>query len=356
MLKLYQTDRFGRTMMSRPITVHAPLLPLYHPTSVVLVDDDPSFLHALTMRLQGDFQCFAFRAAEDALAHLRKQQQHVDGALAAQAPVPIGAMEHIRDPAERALHVQASRLPRVFADATRFGTASVIVADPAKAGADGLSVLEPVRQAPLRKLLLTDADEPAATNQALTAGLTNAVCHKGRDDFFSELKFRLHRLQLEFFRELTRPIEPALTQADARFLQDIAVREAFDEFVAEHAIIEHCACIHPPGILGVDARGNAALMIVVDDDYRQASFEIAHAEGAPTELLRRLASGDALAVFPTRSGFYAQGLAVNWRNCLWEARKLGDTWYSAIIDEPEVARIVCGSIASYDSYRRQRLS
>ncbi len=340
--------------MSRPWAEHDPLVPLYHPTSVVLIDDDPAFLHAMTMQLQGDVQCFAFRKAGEALAHIRKQQLEFDAAQAAESAAPLGAMEHIRDPAERALHLKASRLPRVFADGGRFGKTSVIVTDPAEAGIEGPSVLEELRQSPLRKLLVSDRIDHRHAGRVVSDGLVNAMCRKDSHDFFATLADRLYRLQLDFFRELTRPIEPVLAQADTRFLLDAAVSKAFRAFVADYAIIEHCACMHPPGILGLDRSGNPVLMIVVDDDYRQASFEIAHAERAPTELLRRLASGTTIAVFPTRNGFYASGLTVDWRDCLWESRKLGDQgWMSAIIDEPEVARIVCGSIASYDSYRRR---
>ncbi len=39
--------------MSWHVTAQDPLVPLYHPTSVVLVDDDPAALHAMTLVLQG---------------------------------------------------------------------------------------------------------------------------------------------------------------------------------------------------------------------------------------------------------------------------------------------------------------
>ncbi len=334
--------------MFRPVTAHDPVAPLYHPTSVVLVDDDPDFLHALVMRLRGAFQCVAFRSVDDAVAHVRGQWRGHDVPFAADAMAPPGTLEYIRDPVERALHLQASRLPRVFADASRFARASVIVADPALTD---LGALHALSDPPLRKLLLPEAGPDSR------AGLTETVLSRKSAGITETITDHLHRLQLEFFRALTGPIEPALIRADARFLLDPAVRDAFAGFVADHAIIEYCACLHPPGILGLDRAGNPSLMIVVDDDYRQASFEIAHAEGAPTELLRRLARGDAIAVFPTANGFYVRGLAGDWRDHLWQGRKLGDNgWMSATIDEPEVARMVCGSIASYDSYRRRRLN
>ncbi len=339
--------------MTRHLATHDPLAPLYYPTSVVLVDEDPDHLHAMTMALQGDFQCFSFRCASDAVDHVRAQSLTFGASIAAATVPPLGALEHIRDPGERALHLKASRLPHVFADASRFAHSSVIVGVQATAGQIFAQAL---RDLPLQKLLLLDDAGSGRAAHALRARLVDAVGPTSSNGTYQTLADHLRRLQLEFFRDLTSPIEPALARADTRFLLDPAVHAAFTAFVSNHAIIEYCACMHPPGILGLDRAGTPVLMIVVDDDYRQASFEIAHAERAPTELLRRLAHGDALAVFPTRNGFYADGLAGDWRDCLWDASKLGDNgWYSAIIDEPDVARIVCGSIASFDSYRRRRM-
>ena len=337
--------------MTMPLTAQAPLAPLYHPTSVVLVDDNPDVLTALTAALEGVIQCIAFRSVQEAIVHVRAHGRRQRISLSAIPVVLPGTLEHIRDPGERAQHLAASLLPRVFADAGRFACTSVIVLGESLAQPPALHDLH---ELPLRKLLLTERDLGGVAAQALRAGLVDAVQDASAPT--PVLANRLHQLQLEFFRDLTSPIEPALARADTRFLLDPFVQSAFATFAATHTIIEHSACMHPPGLLGLDKAGNSALMLIVDEDYRQASFEIAHAEAAPTELLRRLARSDTVAAFPTASGFYAAGLATDWRKCLWEACKLGDNgWVSAIVEAPDIARIVCGSIASYDSYRRRRL-
>jgi CheY-like chemotaxis protein len=346
-----------RTLLTNPFAAHRQMLALYHPTSIVLVDDNADFLRSIRLVLESMFQCHAFSSAELALDFVRAQSLSLrDQSSHRQAP-PEGAMEYIRDPDARALHASAARLPSTFSDAGRFSRTSVIVADETMPGMSGIEMLEAMRDAPFRKLLLSGTANEELADRALRDGVIDAFCPKNDTCLHDTLTDQLVTLQQEFFRGLTRPIEPALTVADTRFLQDPAVLEMFREFVARHSIIEYCACLHPPGILGLDIEGNAAMLVVVNDDYLQASFEIAHAEHAPTELLRLLVRGDTLAVFPTASGFYANGLATDWRDCLWEARKVGDNgWYGAMIDEPEVTRAICGSVTSYGTYRRRRLS
>ena len=333
------------------------LLPLYHPTSVLLVGDDPEFLRSLSLALGGSYQCIWFRSPLEAIAHVHSQAGSTDGSVTPDALPPADAMEHIRDPDERALHLRASRLPQVFTDAGRFGKTSVIVSDQTLPGMSGMTMLAQIHDVPMRRVLLSASDDAPLAEGALRDGLIDAVCNKQDPALNDRLATQLQRLQLEFFRGLTGPIEPALKRADTRFLLEPALGTAFQAFVEDNAIIEYCVCMQPPGILGLDEEGNPALLIVVDDDYRQASFEIAHAERAPTELLRHLIRGDEIAVFPTTNGFYADGLAVDWRDCLWPCLPLGITdWMCAIIDEPDIASMVCGSIASYASYRRHRLS
>ncbi len=353
MLSWLQRSTIGKAM-PRQLMDHDQVLPLYHPTSVLLVGDDVDCLHAMTLRLQRQFQCFACRTPREAIAIVRSQGPAVPPGLFDGAIGPPGTLEYIRDPDQRALHLEASRLPRVFADASRFSRTSVIVAGHSQ---PALAMLAELGDLPLRKLVVSDAAEEAMAAPALRDGLIDAICCKRDEAFHVTLAAQLHRLQRAYFRDLTSPFAAALSRADTRFLLAPALQAAFDVFAAEHAIIEYCACMHPPGILGLDDDGNPAMLILVDDDYRQAAFEIAHAERAPTALLQRLAHGNSIAVFPTDTGFYAQGLAIDWRDCLAPSRPLGEHGLRyAVVDEPEVIGKVCGAVASYASYRGRALS
>ena len=340
--------------MIRPLATAYQLLPLYHPTSILLVDGNADFLRSMMSTLEATFSCLAFHTAQDAIAYIRSERRLLEHPRMTADATPLGTMEHIRDLDQRLMHLRASRLPRVFSDEGRFGMTSVIVAD---LSMSGLAMLEAVRDTPLRKIMLSGIADTALAESALQNGLIDAFCAKQDPSLYDSLTRQLRRLQFDYFRGLTHSIQPALTRADTRFLDDQVVQDAFLDFVADNNIIEYCACMYPPGILGLDEEGNPAIMLVVDGDYLQASFEIAHAERAPTELLRTLIRNDAIPVFPTHSGFYASGLEIDWRDCVWQSRQLGASgWQSAIIDEPAIARMVCGPIAPYARYRNRRLN
>jgi CheY-like chemotaxis protein len=354
----FQLSRSGREMLMPPLKSD-PVVPLFHPTSILLVDDDQQFLRALRLALGDGFDCLTFASAFEAINFIQAEQAWLSELLAppASGTEAEAMMEHIKDPAERLLHVKMSRLPRLFADRSRFGRASVLVGDKRMPGMGCLDTLEQLRGQPLRKLLLSAALEDGTANRALEAGLIDACFSKDHPAIRDTLAAHLRDLQFGYFRQLTQPFAAALHSPDTRFLQHRCFAAVFADFVVKQRIIEHCVLMHPPGILGLDEDGNPAILLVADEDYRQASFEIAEAEGAPVALLSQLINPRNLAVFPTRSGFYSRQMQGSWEQFVWPSVAVGESGLqSATISEPEVVRRVCGKVASFAEHRKQLLN
>ena len=333
------------------------IVPLYHPTTVLLVDDNEDFLRSLKLVLGPGFQCFSFQTAQQAIDYVRDETQQSKDLLSDVDLAAADTFEHIRDPDERRLHFKFSRLPQVFADEGRFGKSSVIVADHAMPGMTGVAMLEAMRDLPLRKLLLSGAADDQIVVQAFNSGLIDAFYPKHHPALHDALADHLLKLQFEYFRDLTSPFDLALASPDARFLSAAGFADTFRRFVSDYQIIEYCVLMDPPGVFGLDDAGNPAILLVVDADFQQASFEIAQAELAPTGLLRCLLDGSVIAVFPTANGFYTREMEPHWRQFIWPGRAIADSgWRCTVIDEPEVIRRVCRSVTSYAAYRQRRLS
>ena len=334
-----------------------PVVPLYHPTSVLLVDDNADFLRSMQLVLQSAFECFAFRRPAEAISFVRAESPLL---TELQPPVGLEAdsdMEHIRDPEARSVHLRVSRLPRLFANKSRFARTSVLVTDYVMPEISGLQMLESIRDLPMRKVLLSGLDDDDLGRRAVETGLVDAFYPKHHPHLHDNLAELIKTLQFNFFLGVTRPFQSALATGDARFLNEKAFRQVFNRFVAERNIIEHCVLMQPPGILGLNENGACSILLVADEDYRQASFEIAQAEGAPVALLRHLISPDGLAVFPTRTGFYSREIEASWRQFIWPSVEVGQSGLRvATIDDPVVVGRVCNSVASYAEHRHRRLN
>jgi len=341
--------------MPKPSMTSGPLVPLYHPTSILLVDDNEAFLRSVQLVLGSGFECIAFKTASEAISFIRSEPARIAEVLTPTQPEIESAMEHIRDPDERMSHLMMARLPRVFGDRSRFARASVLVVDNTMPGMSGLGMIESLSDAPLRKVLLAEMVEEAAAQQALDRGLIDAFCPKHQPRLFDGLVQHLTDLQVAFFSRLTEPFRPALASSDLRFFREPAFGEVFASFARKHQIIEHCVLMHPPGILGINEEGIPSILLMVDDDYRQASFEIAQAEGAPVELLRQLIGPSVVAAFPTATGYYSKELEGNWEPFVRTGMPVGDNgWLAATLCECDVVRRACGSVASYSEHRQRR--
>lgn len=340
--------------MPIPALKSSPVVPLYHPTSIILVDNDPSACGTLREALGDSLECLCFARAEAALEFVEAERADLSRMIPACAPEADNPMEHIKDPAERVLHRYVARLPRLFADNARFGRASVLVLNDRMAGPPEFERLQALRDQPLRRVLLGGQAAENGPRRALEEGCIDAHLPEPCTTLDLDLAEHLRVLQFGYFQRLTKPLAPALHSPDTRFLHNAGFPEVFAEFVLKHGVIEHCVLMHPPGILGIDQFGRPAILLVADEDYRQASFEIAQAEGAPVALLGQLMSAQRLAVFPTSSGFYAREMKAAWQQFIWPSSPLGDTGLQvATICAPEVITRVCGKVVSFAEHLRR---
>ena len=55
------------------------MTPFYHPTSILVLDDDPLFLESVDFQFSDELSCQTFTRPDAALEHLRRQaSQHPD--------------------------------------------------------------------------------------------------------------------------------------------------------------------------------------------------------------------------------------------------------------------------------------
>ena len=128
-----------------------PSAPLYwHPTTVVVVDDDPVFLESFAFRYEGRFRSRAFQQPEAALDHILKAAE----ALPREADY-FDVHVDVNDLASRTAEdpvfaLRRARIAERARDADRFAEVSVLVVDYDMPGMDGLELCRRLQDAPLR--------------------------------------------------------------------------------------------------------------------------------------------------------------------------------------------------------------
>jgi CheY-like chemotaxis protein len=329
------------------------MLPYYHPTSVVVVDDDVSFLESFQFYYGDQFLCRPFQRAGEALEFLRApanlkwfRQDFIAPAHGAMDP-------HGFERGDRIVQVKTSLVTNVFADPERFARPSVVVVDYAMPGMSGIDFLKQIADLPVRKLLLTGKGDEKTAVSAFNEGIIDAFFMKQQPGITDTLSRRLAELQVLYFTHATRMLSSTLALEMTDFVNDQAFDRALERIIESHATVEFCILTEPTGVLLLRSDGRPELMLVADEEQIKAASEIARAENAPDELIARLEAGQSVSLFPTRTGYYEPQFAGNWQRYVWQGTPIDGSrrWLYTVLPEPLFVPTVGRSLRTFDAYR-----
>jgi CheY-like chemotaxis protein len=327
------------------------MFPYYHPTTVLLIDDDPSFLESLQFYFGDRFNCVSFQRPNDAINFVEKI-----GPTSFEPPRCLlpshGAIDQLDYASgDIVLQMRTAQLAEIFGNAHRFRVPSVVVVDYAMPGMTGVDFLRRLGKLPMRRLMLTGRADERTAIDAFNDGLIDSFFMKHEPDLADALGRKIDSLQQSFFTKQTAGISAVLAMG-APFVADAMVHATFEAIAEQHALVEYCVLTEPPGIIGMRSDGTQIFVLIVDDDYVQAGIEIALAEQAPPALIDKLQQGDVLALFPTRTGFYSAAMVNSWQRFLLPSvRVLGKrSWRYAIVDAPKALGLGIDRVVTYDSF------
>lgn len=314
------------------------MTPFYHPTSILVLDDDPLFLESLDFQFSEEVSCQTFTRPDAALEHLRAQAaQHPNFAryfrdmsedleLGPQAPF-----------GDRLLWLQLSELRSVFEDRARQQRVSVAVVDYDMPKMTGVEFCRAIRDLPVKTILLTGKAGLETAISAFNEGVIDCFLQKQDQHVTYALRREIKRLQEEYFAEVSAPIENALALQKQSFFSDPSFISLFKDVANKHDIVEHYVSAAPPGVMMRDADGNESFLLVTDNDGINTQCAAAEGHSAPADMLQLLRDRKAHAWFPTRRGLYHPDYAANWNQFTWPARALpGSSAWSYSFIHPDV--------------------
>jgi CheY-like chemotaxis protein len=311
--------------------------PFYHPTSILVLDDDPLFLESLDFQFSDELYCQTFTRPDAALEHLHSQStQHPDfgryfkdcSDLDLNKDGPQGDL---------LLRLQLSELRLLMDDETRAQRISVAVVDFDMPKMTGVEFCRAIRDLPVKTILLTGKAGLETAIAAFNEGVIDCFLQKQDANVSSALRREIKRLQEEYFEDISNPIKCALALQRTHFGEDPSFMELFKDVCDSNAIIEHAICASPPGVMMRDEDGNEFFLLVSDVESANDRYEAAEKSKAPADLLQLLRTGKSQAWFPTRDGTYHADYETNWNRYIWPAQLLpgSGAWsYSVIRHEP----------------------
>ena len=333
------------------------MLPVFYPTTVLFVDDDPRFLESCAFRYGDQFPCAVERSPEQAL---RLVEEHAAAWTIRWQGFQRQAFLQGGDWANRStLYFQfdTGAVVNIVADADRFNAISVAVVDFAMPSMSGLELCRRMKQLPIKKILLTGKAGEETAVDAFNEGLISQFLIKQDPGIGHKLPREIERLQTEFFLATEQGLIGNCREGPLSFLTDSLVVSQLRRIASDCGSVEHFVTSSPSGVLFLSATGKATLVTVYDDDTMRAHHETALASRAPDELVAKFDRREIVAHFPTPTGFYEPSLSRPWTDFVAAARQVdGDvaSWWIAVTDSTAPLPLDRTRIVGLESFKASR--
>ena len=270
------------------------LSPFFHPTTVVMVDDNEAFMRSLTLELPASLAFHGFTAPEDALAFLNKpldMPSLVDRCFSLDR----------RSESDALIRLDLGAIEREISHLERFRRVSVVLVDYAMPSIDGLEFCERLTDPYARRAMFTGVADEKLAVEAFNAGLIHRFMPKHRATAVEAVVAFIAELEREYFKQHLARLKAALAMDPPGFLVDPAMAVELTRLMNTEQLVEYYLVGDPPGFLMLRANGSVVRLVLLDPAARQQQIDLARRYDAPASIRRGLEQGDLVGVFSGES-------------------------------------------------------
>jgi CheY-like chemotaxis protein len=329
------------------------LLCLYHPTTVLLIDDDERFLRSISLQIDYNTPFKIFQDASKALKHIEKAETH-DKFLS--RIIEFNEEDELMD-GVCPVNFKICDIYREAFNPNIFDIISVVIVDLDMPGINGLKVLETLRDKRCKKILLTghsDADGDYAV-KLFNSKMINKFIQKGTPFIEKILNESIKDLQLQYFQDLTKILLMGFPKSVTEMFADPKIGEFFNNTVRNN-LASSFFLIDTLGsfiLLDSDAEYHFVLLRTEED---LAEFgKQADVEGAPKSISEAIKNGEKIAFFNSFDEYCDAVETGSWEKYLYDSNKIsGDKDYRySIVDKIKGFQFNKEDIACFSEFMKK---
>lgn len=204
---------------------------MYYPTTVIVVDDNPTVLKNVQLKIGKIVPCKAFLIPEEALDYLEKDIDR-NKALNGIINIDTESTSYSYDSEQLPLQYNVTKIHKNVYNKDRFSDVSLVIVDYAMPSMNGEEFCKKIRQmkgSAVKIIMLTgEADDPKAI-QLFNAGIIDRFFRKTQQGVDEDLKNCVLEMQSHFFKDITFPIVQGLASEQDSSLGDPAFIEFFNK-------------------------------------------------------------------------------------------------------------------------------
>ena len=278
--------------------------PYFHPTTVVLVDDNVRFMESLSFGLHAlnvNFKLFG--SAKEALAWIDGSKSY--------APVledidsDVGLLPSFKD--------------RIF-DGSRFDEITIVVVDYDMPEMSGLKFCKGLKKPEIKKIMLTGVAGENIAIQAFNEDVIDRFIVKQDAHALEKVIESIDALQQDYFKNRTFYLQQtSVIHSYFPFMEEAGFSEIFDDIFIQGDYVEYYVDSSPGGIWLLKGNGDIDFLAIQSEDLCADQLVVARDRQAPTELLEALEKDDVIACFAD-GGYYLPDY-IDWQSALHKASR-----------------------------------
>lgn len=322
------------------------LSPYFHPTTIVLVDDNEAFLRSLTLELPATMACHGFTSPEEALAFLNEP-------IDLQPLVDRCFTFHRSHPDQAIIHLDLGLIEQEINYLQRFRRVSVVLVDYAMPAVNGLQFCERTVDRHARRALLTGVADEKLAVEAFNAGLIHRFISKHKATAVEAVIAFIAELEREYFSQYLGRLSANLALDPPGFLMDPAIAVEVQRLMHQERLVEYYLVGDPPGFLMLRSDGSTIRVLVLDAAAHQRQIEFAARFAAPAHIQQGIASGELAGLFSGESpADYFGDERYPWDARVVPARRLRgrEPWLIGLARDAAADIDYDPAVSSYDAY------
>ncbi|AWN17384.1 response regulator [Salinisphaera sp. LB1] len=294
------------------------LAPYFHPTQIVLVDDDIDFLGNLSLQLDADLAYLLFDSTHKALGYLNGRQPNGTARDRFFKAVPNGHGDSGKNHRE-SLALDISALHREMQASDRFAQISVALVDYAMPQMNGLEFCRQIKDPHVKKILFTGVATESVAVDAFNHGIIDQYIRKHEHAVYDTLNQAIRQFQQEYIRDVFTAAADVFPVDLPGLLKEPAVARLIERLRADQGLVEYYLAVEPTGFVFADAAGQVKRVVIQSRDERAHEAQRARAAGAPAAIVDGLEAG-TLMLDPNSSVYHE----LDWSAHTAPGAELGD--------------------------------
>lgn len=319
--------------------------PFFHPTTVVLVDDNESFMRSLTLELPQSIAIRCFSNPEDALDFLNRP--------VAMAPLVdrCFTMDRSHD-TDAVIHLDFGAIEQEINHLDRFRRISVALVDYAMPSLDGMQLCARMTDPYARRAMLTGVADEKQAVAAFNAGLIHRFIPKHRATAVEAVVAFIAELQQDYFNQYLARLQTALAIDPPGFLVDPVIAVRARRFMHDEKIVEYYLVNDPPGFLMLRSDGSVVRLVLLDQAARERQAEFVRRHGAPAEIRTGIERGKLVGLFGGDDPDDYFGEAYPWEEKVLPACRIDgrQPWLAAVLTDAATDVDFDPARSSYDAF------